>query len=168
MKRLLIALALLGACGTSEETNQSGAEAKADDAVADAVQTAGLTGLYEGKAGEQTNQLCIIDRGSGDARFGLVVWGGNMHSCSGTGSAVREDGVLRLSMAGDETCTIEAAIESGTITMPDAAPDGCAYYCGARARLAGATFQRTGSTAEDAMKAVDLVGEPLCAGISPQ
>ncbi len=169
MKRLLIALLLLGACGTSEEqANRSGAEAEADDAVADAVGTAGLTGLYESRAGDQTNQLCIIDRGSGDARFGLVVWGGNMHSCSGTGGAVQEDGVLRLTMAGDETCAIEATIDGGTVTLPDAVPDGCAYYCGARARLAGATFSRTGATAEDAMKAVDLVGEPLCAGLSPQ
>lgn len=168
MKRLLIALALLGACGTSEEqANKSGAEAQAGDAVADAVRTAGLTGLYEGKAGNQTNQLCIVDRGSGDARFGLVVWGGNLHSCSGTGSAVREDGVLRLTMAGDETCAIEATIEGGTVTLPDTVADGCAYYCGARARLAGATFTRTGTTAEDAMKAIDLVGEPLCAGMSP-
>ena len=36
MKRILIALALLSACGTSEdEANQSGAEAQADEAVAD-------------------------------------------------------------------------------------------------------------------------------------
>ena len=168
MKRLLIALALLSACGTGEEANQSGAEVKADGAVADAVQTAGLTGLYEGQAGEQTNQLCIIDRGSGDARFGLVVWGGNMHSCSGTGSAVRQDGVLRLAMAGDEACTIEATVEGGVVTLPDAVPDGCSYYCGAQARLTGTSFRRTGTTAEDAMKAVDLVGEPLCAGMSPQ
>src|SRR3546814_12641035 len=49
MKRLLIALVLVGACGTSEEqANQSGAEAQPGDAVADAVRTAGLTGLYEG------------------------------------------------------------------------------------------------------------------------
>lgn len=169
MKRLLIALLLLGACGTSEEqANRSGAEAEANEAVADAVRTASLTGLYEGRVGDQTNQLCIIDRGSGDARFGLVVWGGNMHSCSGSGGAVRDDGVLRLTMAGDETCTIEAAIEGGVVTLPEAVPDGCSYYCGARARLNGATFRRSGTTAEDAMKAVDLVGEPLCAGMSPQ
>lgn len=169
MKKILIALALLSACGTSEDeaADKAGAEAQADDAVADAVQTAGLTGLYESKAGDQSNQLCVIDRGSGDARFGLVVWGGNMHSCSGTGSAVREDEILRLTMAGDETCTIEAAIDGGVVTLPDTVGDGCAYYCGARARLAGATFTRTGTAAEDAMKAVDLVGEPLCAGMSP-
>jgi hypothetical protein len=169
MKRLLIALALLGACGTSEEQpgNAAGAEEAAQDAVADAVRTASLTGLYEGGAAEQTNQLCIIDRGSGNARFGLVVWGENLHSCSGTGGAVREDGVLRLTMAGDETCAIEATIEDGIVTLPDTLPEGCAYYCGARAGLAGATFQRTGTSAQDAMTAVDLVGEPLCAGMSP-
>lgn len=169
MKRLLIALLLLGACGTSEEqANRAGAEAEANEAAVEAVQTASLTGLYEGSAGEQTNQLCIIDRGSGDARFGLVVWGGNMHSCSAIGEAVREDGVLRLTMAGDETCTIEAAFEGGVVTLPETVPEGCSYYCGARARLNGATFRRSGTTAEDAMKAIDLIGEPLCAGMSPQ
>jgi hypothetical protein len=170
MKRLLIALALLSACGTSEDQpgNVADAETEARDAVADAVRTASLTGLYEGGEGDQTNQLCIIDQGSGNARFGIVVWGANLHSCSGTGSAVRENGVLRLTMTGDETCTIEASMEGGNVTLPDAVPEGCSYYCGARARLAGVTFQRTGATAEDAMKAADLVGEPLCAGMSPQ
>jgi hypothetical protein len=171
MKRILIALALLAGCGTSEEQadNQAaGGQAQADDAVADAVRTAGLTGLYEGGTTERTNQLCIIDRGSGDARFGLVVWGGNDHSCSGTGGAVRDGDVLRLTMAGDETCAIDAAIEEGTVTLPDTVPEGCAYYCGARASLAGATFRRIGGTLEDAMKAVDLVGEPLCAGMAPR
>ena len=168
MKRLLIALLLLGACGTSEEqANRAGAEAEANEAAVEAVQTASLTGLYEGSAGEQTNQLCIIDRGSGDARFGLVVWGGNMHSCSGSGSAAREGENLRLTMAGDETCAIEASISGETITLPATVPDSCAYYCGARATLGGATFQRKGATAEDALKAKDLVGEPLCAGMSP-
>src|SRR3546814_6889127 len=45
MKRHLIALVLVGACGPSEEqANQSGAEAQPGDAVADAVRPAGLTG----------------------------------------------------------------------------------------------------------------------------
>src|SRR3546814_6190699 len=40
MKRLLIALVLVGACGTSEEqANQSGAEAQPGEAVADAVRS---------------------------------------------------------------------------------------------------------------------------------
>ena len=162
MKRILIALALVAACGRSEDRQ----ETEAQDAVADAVGTATLTGLYEGGEAGAPNQLCIIDRGSGDARFGLVVWGANLHSCSGSGSAVREGNVLRLAMAGDETCAIDAAIAGDTITLPDAAPDGCAYYCGARARLGGAAFQRKGATAEDAMRAKDLVGEPLCADMS--
>ena len=166
MKRFVIALALISACGTSEDRQGDDATAEAQNAVADAVRTASLTGLYEGGEAGPTNQLCIIDRGSGDARFGLVVWGANLHSCSGSGSAVREGNVLRLAMAGDETCAIDAAIAGDTITLPAAVPDGCAYYCGARARLGGQVFQRKGATAEDAMQAKDLVGEPLCAGMN--
>jgi hypothetical protein len=41
-------------------------------------------------------------------------------------------------------------------------PDGCAYYCGARARLTGARFAQVGTGREDAAKAKDLVGDPLC------
>jgi len=169
MKKILFALALLGACGTGDDQtgNAVGAEAATDNAVAAAVGTATLTGLYEGGDAGATNQLCMIDRGAGDTRFGLVVWGGNMHSCSGSGSAAREGENLRLTMAGDETCAIEASISGETITLPAAVPDSCAYYCGARATLGGATFQRKGATAEDALKAKDLVGEPLCAGMSP-
>ena len=110
MKRILIGLALLGACGSGEESpgNEAGADAPATNVVADAVQTAGLTGLYEGQRGNgPADQLCIIDRGSGEARFGLVVWGANDHSCSGTGVAVQAGDRLRLNMAGDEACAIE-------------------------------------------------------------
>ena len=87
-----------------------------------------------------------------------------MHSCSGSGSAVREGATLRLRMAGDEPCEIAATLAGGTIRLPQAVPQSCAYYCGARAQLAGAAFTRAGATVEDAMKARDLVGEPLCEG----
>lgn len=160
MRRLApFAALLLAACGTQapDAGNQS-----APDPGKAAVQTAELTGLYEGGPAERRNQLCIVDRAAGDSRFGLVVWGANDHSCSGAGQAVREGDILRLAMAGDEQCTIEARIENGNVTLPEALPEGCAYYCGARAQMAGATFEKTGGTAEDAMRATDLVGEPLC------
>lgn len=162
MKRTLLALMLVAGCGAGGD--QAGNAA--NQAVAQAVQTAGLTGLYEGGAVGRPNQMCVIDRGAGNARFGLVVWGANLHSCSGAGSVVREGDTLRLAMAGDEACTIEARIDGGTVTLPASVPEGCAYYCGAQASLGNASFTKRGDTAEDAMKAVDLVGEPLCAGLS--
>lgn len=162
MKRILIALIMVAGCGAGGD----GAGDEAGNTARQAVQTAGLTGLYEGGATNRPNQMCVIDRGSGNAQFGLVVWGANLHSCSGAGQAVQEGNVLRLAMAGDESCTIEARMENGTVTLPAAVPEGCAYYCGARAQLGGASFAKKGGTAEDAMKARDLVGEPLCAGIS--
>jgi hypothetical protein len=91
-----------------------------------------------------------------------------MHSCSGSGKAMREGDILRLTMAGDETCAIEARISGATLTLPQALPAGCAYYCGAQAKLAGASFAKKSSSVEDAMKAKDLVGEPLCGGLSAQ
>lgn len=160
MRQLMMALVLVAGCGAGgDQANNA-----ADDAVADAVGTSGLTGLYEGGTANRPNQLCVIDRGAGNASFGLVVWGANMHSCSGSGQVTRDGSRLTLAMAGDESCRIEATIDGGTVTLPSALPEGCAYYCGAQAQMAGAAFTKKGGTAEDAMKAVDLVGEPLCAG----
>jgi hypothetical protein len=168
-------LLLLAACrgGEPDPGNNAAAEGaetgavagmggEPDGATARTAKPAGLTGLYEGGAGRTKNQLCIIDRASGEARFGLVVWGGAMHSCSGSGSATRSGGSLRLAMAGDSTCTIQARIEGGSVTLPASLPPGCSYYCGARARMAGTIFRRTGNRVADAMKAKDLVGDPLC------
>ena len=166
MNKALIAFALLAGCGDSDKYEDNllapAAPTAPSTPAAPAASSGSLTGLYEGKQGAQTNQLCMIDMGAAGVQFGLVVWGGNMHSCSGSGKAVRAGGVLRLEMAGDEACAIEARIDGGTITLPDSVAEGCAYYCGARAQLTGASFDRKGATNADAMKAVDLVGEPLC------
>ena len=163
MKIHWMLLLLLAGCQDSGSEAGNAAEASRSASSA-AVATAGLTGLFEGGAGSPRNQLCILDRGAGNAKFGLVVWGANQHSCSGSGSAVREGSRLSLAMAGDSTCVIEASIEGERVTLPAKLPEGCAYYCGARARMEGAAFTRTGSSAADAMRATDLVGEPLCAG----
>ena len=172
MKTSLIALALafaLAGCGGSDSDGGNAANGATPDeeahgAVKKAVATAGLTGLYEGGAGPQKSQLCIVDKGTGNATFGINVWGANMHSCSGSGGVVRAGERLTLTMAGDSTCRIDATIRDGIVTLPESLPEGCGYYCGARARFAGASFTRTGGTAEDAMRAQDLAGDSLCEG----
>ena len=163
MRQVLMALVLVAGCGAgSDQGNGSADKARAGGAV----QTSTLTGLYEGGASLRPHQMCVIDKGAGNASFGLVVWGDNMHSCSGAGEAVREGGTLRLTMTGDESCAIEAKIDGANVTLPQTLPEGCSYYCGARARMGGTSFAKKGGTAEDAMKAKDLVGEPLCSGLS--
>ena len=117
-----------------------------------------LAGLYEGGSGAQKNQLCIVDKGR-ETQFGLIVWGGNLHSCSGAGRATRSGERLTLTMTGDETCTVNATMKDGTVTLPETLPTGCAYYCGARASFAGARFTRSG---DDSKKATDIAGDPLC------
>ena len=119
---------------------------------------ASLAGLYEGPEGTPRSQLCIVEKG-GKAQFGLVVWGSGLNSCSGAGEAVLRGDRLTLEMEGDETCTIAASLKDGTITLPAAVPQGCAYYCSPRARLGGASLTRTG---DDASKAKDIAGDPLC------
>ena len=172
---MLLPLLLLADCVPQETLDKAaapGGSAAAGGAAGNAatvplaaVQTANLTGLYEGGAEARRNQMCVIDRGSGDARFGLVVWGAGENGCSGSGAAVRQGDALRLTMSGDEACTIQARIEGTRVTFPAQLPPGCSYYCGRGAALAGVTLNKTGGTAEDAMRAVDLVGDRLCAGI---
>ena len=174
MKKALIALALVAGCGGDGEqptneaaTGGAGGETAAPQGAAPkaagtSAAAAGLTGLYEGGSREQPNQLCIVERGGGEARFGIIVWGGNLHSCSGEGSAVREGNGLTLRMAGDESCEIAATFDGSAVTLPQSLPAGCNYYCGARASFGGVTLNRTGATAADAGRAKDLAGDPLC------
>ncbi len=170
MKKILLSLLILAACGRDDSpaenraAAESGGPAASKPGSAAAAPAAGgtrLTGLYEGGAGAQKDQMCIVEKGN-DAEFGLVVWGGNLHSCSGAGRAVRKGERLTLTMTGDETCTIEASLKDGVVTLPGKLPLGCAYYCGARASLAGARFNKSGSSAADAKKAQDIAGDPLC------
>ena len=142
----LVLLLMLAACGRGESDNRSATKpaepgspaAASGESPASAAQPS-LAGLYEGGAGAQRNQLCMVEKG-GRTQFGLVVWGSDLHSCSGAGDAVREGERLSLTMTGDETCRIDAAIRDGMVTFPATLPTGCAYYCGARARLSGARF----------------------------
>ncbi|NTZ43392.1 hypothetical protein G7A66_09920, partial [Altererythrobacter sp. SALINAS58] len=83
-------------------------------------------------------------------------------SCSGAGDAVREDDVLRLTMAGSEPCTIAATVEDRQVAFPSVLPEGCAYYCGPGSGLTDTVFEKTGGTFADAMRALDPVGDPLC------
>lgn len=146
------ALALLIALSgcSAESVNSSG-----DD-------VSGLTGLYEGGEGARRNQLCLIER-DGGTRFGLVIWAREgSNSCTGRGRATREGERLSLAMQGDDTCVIEARIEGGRVALPATLPAGCAYYCGPGVEMTGVRLDQAGDGANDARRAVDLVGDPLC------
>ena len=165
-KTHLILLLLLAACGRGDPAAENRA-APAPDAPeasksglgepAGSKQTR-LAGLYQGGSGAQKNQMCIVEKGGG-AQFGMLVWGGSLSSCSGAGRAVRNGERLTLTMTGDETCTIDATLRDGVVTLPSKLPLGCAYYCGAKASFAGASFTRAGP---DVKKATDIAGDPLC------
>lgn len=132
----------------------------------DAAPPAGeLTGLYEGGGGARRNQLCVIDEEGRNPRFGLIVWGSGDTSCGGTGTMRRDGDRLRLLLDNDEACVIEARIAGERVSVSGALSGDCArYYCGGDARLDGAAFDRVGGSRDDAGRAVDLVGDRLCAG----
>jgi hypothetical protein len=155
---ILLLIPLLAACGGG---GGGGGETAERDFRA-TVQTADLTGLYEARGEEQRSRICMISKPSGVAAFALVIERPN-GSCSGAGDAVRTNELLRLTMTGDEECVIQAQIEETRVTFPSTVPESCAYYCAPGATLAGERFEKTGGTAEDAMRATDLAGDPLCA-----
>ena len=169
MRKSLIVLALVAGCGASDRQDGNAAapvgsgspEGQAAGAAASAVATAGLTGLYEGGSAAARSELCILDKGPGNAQFGIKVAGAAMLACQGAGSAVRAGDRLTLKMSGDQPCTVEATIRGGTVSL--ARSEGsCDYYCGGATRFDGVTLTRTGARAEDALRARDVVGEPLC------
>jgi hypothetical protein len=146
--RTLAALLLLLPCACSGG-NTPGAQAS------------GPAGLYEGGRADRPDRLCLTGGGA-DLRFGLIVWGEGDSNCTARGVASLAGGRLTLRTAGDETCTIETITKDGRLFLPQALPDGCAYYCGERARLAGAQFEFRKGGDEAAAKAKDLVGDPVC------
>ncbi len=152
---ILLLTPLLAACGGG------GGETGERDSRG-AVQTAELTGLYEARGqGGQGDRMCMVSEPSAAAGFGIVIEGPN-GSCGGAGEAVLANDRLRLVMTGDEQCVIEARVEGTQVAFPSTVPEGCAYYCAPGATLSGARFEKTGGTAEDAMRALDLAGDPLC------
>jgi hypothetical protein len=170
MKKSLLILLLLAACGRDDPAAENRAAPESGGPAASGSRPSSstpakagtrLAGLYEGGSGAQKNQMCIVEKGR-EAQFGLLVWGGNLHSCSGAGRAVRNGERLTLTMTGDETCTVNATLRDGIVTLPATLPLGCAYYCGARASFAGASFTKSGSSEADIRKAKDIAGDPLC------
>jgi len=159
---LLILIALAG-CRGGEQAGGNDAANRAQPT--GPVQTNTLTGLYEGGTSPRRNQLCMIERDGGRTTFGLVVWGPGDTSCSGSGPAAREGDRLVLRLDGDESCALAAQTDGRRVTLPASIPEACArYYCGSGAQMTGATFDKVAGTQADAMRAADLVGDPLCAG----
>lgn len=160
-KLLLLVFLLLAGCGQESAPPGNVANRIVTAPAARApVQTATLTGLYEG-TGTPPGQLCITEQ-SRAARFGLVTRREGRPGCSGAGTATRSGATLRLVMDGESACTIEARLDGGRVTFPASLPRGCAYYCAPGAQAGGAVFVKTGGAPQDALRARDIVGDPLC------
>ncbi|MEA3002895.1 MAG: hypothetical protein QOH81_1683 [Sphingomonadales bacterium] len=162
MRKSMIVLALVAGCGARDQPRARGGGNGPDGTTAAvAASDAGLIGLYQSGGGVRPSQMCIVEKGA-KAQFGITLWGPNLRACSGAGAATRSGDRLRLAMAGDSPCTLDARLEKGIVTLPDAIPAGCAYYCGAGTSFAGARLAKQGGTVADAMKAKDVAGEKLC------
>jgi hypothetical protein len=160
---LLLLIALAG-CRPGEEAAGDAAPAPSAK-TGPQVQTATLTGLYEGGDQVRRNQMCMIEREGRGTSFGFVTWGPGDKNCSGSGTATREGNVLRLRLDGDESCALAAMIDGRKVTLPADIPADCqSYYCGPGARMGGAAFDKVGGGEPDALRALDLGGDPLCGG----
>jgi hypothetical protein len=165
MRKLLVLAFSLAAAGCGQ---QSGAPGNAGGPRAGPApmrgpaQIATLTGIYE-SGGTPPSQLCITEQGRA-ARFGLVIRRNGRPGCSGAGTAARAGSTLRLSMNGDSSCAIEARFDGRRVTFPPSLPPGCSYYCapGAGAGAGTMVFDKTGGTRAEALRARDIVGDPLC------
>ena len=164
---IFIAIAALAACsGRESGGNADGASVERGDGGAveraSSVQTTDLTGLYEeAPGGGQRARMCVVSK-AGTVAFGIVTETPDGGSCAGAGEAKRIGGVMRLTMGGDQQCVIDAKATGTAVTFPATVGPGCAYYCAPGATLAGEAFEKTGGTTEDAMRATDLAGDPLC------
>jgi len=171
MKKSLVILALVAGCGASDHGNNHAATAPAQGSAATTPAASpaptrvsdapGLAGLYQSGNPAQPNQLCIADKGD-STQFGLTVWGPNMAACSGAGLAKAEGGKLTLTMTGDSACVLSAEAKDGRVVLPATLPEGCAYYCGKGAAVAGTNFVLKEAGAAGAAKAKDPAGDPLC------
>lgn len=166
MRIVLGLLILLDSCCEEDRTKVPKAQSPSASAATrpgpgEPVQLATLVGRYEGGRGSSTDRLCIMDGGRA-LRFGLVVWGSGLHSCSGSGTVDRRGGMLSFRMGGEAPCSFKAQISGKTIVFPEVVPAGCSYYCGAGARLSRAQLRQVGANRAAALEAKDLVGEPLC------
>jgi hypothetical protein len=159
---LLLVIALAG-CRSGDEG--AGNASTAPATTGGEVQTATLTGLYEAGEAPRRNQMCMIEREGRGTSFGFVTWGPGDLNCSGSGTATREGNALRVRLDGEQSCTLEARIEGRRVTLPTTISPPCqAYYCGKGAQMSGAAFDKVGGGEPDALRAVDLGGDPLCGG----
>ncbi|QPQ55392.1 hypothetical protein IC614_01920 [Allosphingosinicella flava] len=128
----------------------------ADGALAD------LTGLWEAGTERAKSQMCIIEDAKVGASFAVVLRGQGERSCSGGGTLRRDGATVHIVMAGESDCAFDAAVAGMDIVFPRSVPAGCAYYCTAGTSFSGARLSLVAPSIEDARRARDLVGEPLC------
>jgi hypothetical protein len=138
---LILSFLLLFACGPSDEAaNQSAAGEQPG-------------GTIKQVWGTGRDRLCLQNE-----RAGLIVYAAQGDAnCMVRGTAEGVDATIRIKPDGDESCTITARLDNGSMLLGEVSP-ACAYYCGPKASYAG---KRLGPS-DTAKPAVDVAGEPLC------
>lgn len=151
--RSVILLAALAACS---DAGTAPGEAPAK------VVGSSIVGLYE-RAGipDQPSRICIIADGEGH-RFGYKSSYEGPQNCSAKGRVVRSGSTLEFAIDGDPACSLSATVTATGLMLGKSEGPECSYYCAANAELEPGPFEKVGSSATDARRAVDLVGEPLC------
>ncbi len=156
----LFLLLPLAACGTESRRATEPHAGNENVTAVPPVQTDDPVGLFEDRRDPVASQLCVVGDGP-EYRFGLILRSAT-GACGGAGTLTRNGARIRLEMAGDRDCALDARMEGQRLILPAAVGAGCAYYCAPGATLANARFEKTGGTEQAALRARDPVGDPLC------
>lgn len=147
-----VAACLLAGCGG----NEAAPGGAAGSGVA-------ASGLYAQAGVERPGQLCLVERDGRAGSFGFITWGRGDANCSGSGAVRRDGDRLMLLLDGDESCTLEAQVDSGAVRLTRGLSGECArYYCAGGASLDDVRFERSEEGNGAAAKARGLAGETLC------
>ena len=165
MKRLLVALLLLGGCQGGQPTPAATptptsleAAAIAAGVVADPANT-DPTGLYA----RDRDKICVVPSATA-FHVGIYVDYGDTYYCSGQGEATRAGETLHVTLTSAPGCSFDAQFEGDRIAIPGRLPDACQKACSERASLAGLSVEKLSDSPSEAAALRDGKGKMLCAG----
>lgn len=152
MKRVLLCLLLLSACGQDKPPTMKGDAAAPTDAGkaldAKAIEAGILPdpanfrfgGRYETRSDIGTDKFCAVADGDKRYSIGMLAVFGPESKCEGQGSAVVDGESVKITLSGKGSCSFEAHYDGVELRFPGKIEAGCAEYCSPRASMSGTHY----------------------------